>query len=133
MATEVLNAVSPWMGKLLWVDSPRSGKSKKGNDWKSVDFVLDYTDPQGNNDLKILFSVFGAEKVDKILSAKTGDTVKVLWRPSAREYNGKWYCKFDAYDVTVYEEKKQTDLPKSAPSFTAKQEEDLPDDQGFPF
>lgn len=129
MATEVLNAVSPWMGKLLWVDSPRSGKSKKGNEWKSVDFVLDYTDPQGNSDLKILFSVFGAEKVDKILSANIGDTVKVLWKPDAHEYNGRWYSKFDAYDITVYEEKKQTRLPESAPAYERKAE----DDPGFPF
>ena len=119
MATEVLNAVSPWMGKLLWVDSPRSGKSKKGNEWKSVDFALDYKDPQGN-DCKILFSVFGAEKVDKILSAKIGDTVKVLWRPDAHEYNGRWYCKFDAYDIMVYEQK-ETALPQSAPVFPERQ------------
>ena len=113
MAKEVLNAVSPWMGQLLWVDTPRSGKSKKGNDWKSVDFALDYKDPQGN-DCKILFSAFGAEKVDKILDARIGDTVKVLWRPVAREYNGKWFAKFDAYDITVFAEdrsSKDDDMP----------------------
>jgi len=131
MATEVLNAVSPWMGRLLWVDSPRSGKSKKGNDWKSVDFALDYKDPQGN-DCKILFSLFGAEKVDKILSAKIGDAVKVMWRPSAREYNGKWYAKFDAYEVSVMDERKQTELPSSAPAY-APQAQAPADDPGFPF
>jgi len=118
MATEALNAVSPWMGELEWVADPRSGKSKKGNDWKSVDFVLKYKDSQGNEG-HILFNVFGAEKVDKILSAPLGTIVKVMWRPDAHEYNGKWYGKLDAYDVSVQAEKKeerrQAITPKEAP------------------
>ena len=100
MATEALNAVSPWMGELEWVGDPRTGTSKKGNEWKSVDFVLKYADPQGNEG-HILFSAFGAEKVDKILSAPIGTTLKVMWRPDAREYNGKWFGKLDVYDVSV--------------------------------
>ena len=129
MAKEVLNAVSPWVGKLLWVDNPRSGKSKKGNEWKSVEFALEYKDPQGN-DCKILFSTFGAEKVDRILSAKIGEMLKVLWRPSAREYNGRWFSKFDAYDITFYQEvnpgQKQTELPDNAPLFGNEGGEDYP-------
>ena len=123
MATEALNAVSPWMGELEWVADPRSGKSKKGNDWKSVDFVLKYKDPQGN-DGHILFNVFGAEKVDKILSSPIGTMVKVMWRPDAHEYNGKWFGKLDAYDVTISESgQPQTTEPEPP--------EDMPADDAF--
>ena len=120
MATEALNAVSPWMGELEWVGDPRTGTSKKGNEWKSVDFVLKYADPQGNEG-KILFSAFGSEKVDKILSAPLGTMVKVMWRPEAREYNGKWFGKLDAYDVSIAAAKK-------AEGNRQEPEEDLPPD-----
>ena len=115
MATEVLNAVSPWMGELAWVGDPRTGTSKKGNDWKSVDFVLKYKDRQGN-DGNILFSVFGAEKVDMILSTPIGATVKVMWRPEAREYNGKWFGKLDVYDVSVSGNRPQQQTTATAPA-----------------
>ena len=128
--TEIVNAVSPWTGRLLWVDVPRSGKSKKGNDWKSVDFVMEYKDPQGN-DGKILFNVFGEENVEKVVSAKPGTMLKVLWRPSAREYKGKWFAKFDAYDITVYyADNRQTRLPEGSPSYGPQAPAD---DPGFPF
>jgi len=117
------NSVSPWEGELEWVADPRSGKSKKGNDWKSVDFVLKYKDPQGNEG-HILFNVFGAEKVDKILSSPIGTMVKVMWRPDAHEYNGKWFGKLDAYDVTISEGgRPQTTEPEPP--------EDMPADDAF--
>ena len=124
MATEALNVVSPWMGELEWVGDPRTGTSKKGNEWKSVDFVLKYKDPQGN-DGKILFSAFGSEKVDKIVSSPLGTMVKVMWRPVAHEYNGKWFGKLDVYDVAVNGEKRQ----QAAPPADEPKEQD-PD---FPF
>lgn len=115
------NSVSPWEGTIAWVDNPRTGKSKKGAEWKSVDFAVKYTDAQ-NQERHIVFNAFGAEKVDKILSAPIGTTVRVAWFPNSREYNGKWWTKLDAYDITVFEEKdvrpKTTELPKDAPQFT---------------
>ena len=137
------NETAPWMGELAWVGDPRTGTSKKGNEWKSVDFVLKYKDPQGN-DGNILFSVFGAEKVDKILSTPIGAMVKVMWRPEAREYNGKWFGKRNVYDVsetgdrpqpqTTAPAPEQTELPKSAPAYkptTTNAEAD--DDGDLPF
>lgn len=131
------NKVAPWEGALEWVGDPRTGTSKKGRTWSSVDFVLKYTDDQ-DNERHIMFSAFGSDKVDTILSAKVGTTVRVQWRPDAHEYNGRWFCKFDAFDVTIVgaekEEPKQTEMPKDAPLFkeqddpapaTNEQEEDI--------
>jgi len=109
-----VNEVSPWEGKLIWVAEPKSGTSKNGNEWKSIEFVLEYKDWQGY-DSKILFSAFGAEKVDKITSTPLGTTLKVQWRPESREYNGRWYNKFDAYDITV--------VSREAPVPTTKDED----------
>ena len=136
-STEVLNAVSPWMGRIVWVGEPRTGKSKKGNEWKSVDFTLIYTDVQGQEQ-NITFSMFGSEKVEAIQKAGVGAMVKVLWRPDSHEYNGKWYSKFDAYDVTVMEEKKEepkraTIFPPSAPAYEPKPEEEKSGDVDLPF
>ena len=136
-STEVLNAVSPWMGRIVWIGEPRTGKTKKGNEWKSVDFTLKYTDVQGQEQ-NITFSLFGAEKVDTIQEAGIGAMVKVLWRPDSHEYKGKWYSKFDAYDVTVVGEKKEepkqaTVLPPSAPAYTPQQSAPEAPDADLPF
>ena len=125
-STEVLNAVSPWLGRIVWVGEPRTGKSKKGNEWKSVDFTLTYKDVQ-DQDQNITFSLFGSEKVEAIQKAGIGAMVKVMWRPDSHEYQGKWYSKFDAYDVTVMDEKKEeqkraTIFPPSAPAYEPKDE-----------
>ena len=119
-----VNKVAPWEGKLVWVDNPRSGVSKKGTEWKSVDFTLKYKDDQ-NNVRHITFNTFGAERVDKILSAPIGTKLRVAWKPDSREYNGKWWQKLDAYDITVLDENKVADAPSVDNSETAE-DGDLP-------
>ena len=140
-----VNKVAPWEGRLEWIDNPRTGTSKKGRAWTSVDFVLKFVDDQ-DNERFILFNVFGDEKVNTILSCKLGTKIRVAWRPDAREYNGRWFGKMEAYDITVIEEEseekkeepkaKQTSLPLDAPVYTPKQEEPAPQeptDADLPF
>ena len=118
------NKVSPWEGKLVWVDNPRSGMSKKGTEWKSVDFTLKYKDEQ-NNDRHITFNTFGLDRVEKILSAPSGSMIRVAWKPESREYNGKWWQKLDAYDITVLGENKDAEAQASDNAETAE-DGDLP-------
>lgn len=115
-----VNRIAPWEGRLEWIDNPRTGTSKKGNKWTSVDFVLKYVDEQ-NNEKFILFNVFGDEKVNTVFSCKPGTKLRVIWKPDAHEYNGRWFGKLEAIDVTVVEEEKKTTLPPSAPAYTPKQ------------
>ena len=114
------NKVAQFQGELVWVDNLRSGKTKTGRDWSSIDFVLKYTDEQ-DNERHIMFNVFGNEKVNTIYSAKLGSTIRVAWNPVAREYNGKWFSKNDAYDITVLdtnvEEPKPQTPQNTAPLF----------------
>lgn len=119
-----VNKVAPWEGELEWADNPRSGVSKKGTEWKSVDFTLKYKDDQ-NNDRHITFNTFGAERVDKILSAPIGSRLRVSWKPESREYNGKWWQKLDAYDIAVLDENKVADVPPVDNTETAE-DGDLP-------
>ena len=122
------NKVAPWEGELIWVDNPRSGKTKKGSEWKSVDFTLKYEDEQGN-ERHITFNSFGVERVDKILSAPLHSTLRVVWKPESREYNGKWWVKLDAFDIIVFdgkEDKKGTELPANSPEFKQDDDDDLP-------
>lgn len=119
-----VNKVSPWEGELVWVDNPRSGKTKKGTDWKSVDFTLKFKDDQGN-ERHITFNTFGLERVDKVLSAPLGSKLRVAWKPESREYNGKWWQKLDAYDITVIEAD-NVDAANAGNDSDAAEDGDLP-------
>lgn len=131
-----INTVSTWEGRLVWVGTPRSGKSKSGREWKSVDFTLKYKDSQ-DQDRHITLNAFGVDRVDKILSAQIDTKVRVEWRPDSHEFNGKWYSKLEAYDVVVLdaekEEPKRTELPKEAPLFKQGTEEETGTNVDLPF
>jgi len=128
------NKVAPWEGRLEWVGEPRTGKTKKGNDWTSVDFVLKYTDEQ-DYERHVMFNVFGDEKVNTIIACEIGTKIRVDWRPDAREYNGRWFGKNEVYGITVIEdeEKKGTELPPQAPSYVPQNTEDSVSDGDLPW
>ena len=119
-----VNKVAPWEGELVWVDNPRTGKTKKGSDWKSVDFTLKFKDDQ-SNERHITFNTFGLERVNKVLSAPLGSKLRVAWKPESREYNGKWWQKLDAYDITVIEAD-NVDAANAGNDSDATEDGDLP-------
>lgn len=97
----VVNAIAPWEGKIAWVGTPSGGVSQQtGEEWKSVEFVLAYTDSK-LQERHIHLSAFGVDKVNRILSVPLGTTVRVTFSPTAREYNGKWYGKNEVYGITI--------------------------------
>ena len=97
------NAVAPWEGRLFWVGTPNGGRNRNGEEWKSVDFALEYQDHQ-MQEQRIVFSVFGVEKVDRLLNIPIGTEIRVTRTPDAREYNGKWFPKFNALGFRVLED-----------------------------
>ena len=99
MEQSVLNAVSPFEGKLHWVGQPTAGQSQStGNPWKRVDFTICYVDSQLQNRY-VTFSLSGVEKVDRLLQIPLGSVIRVTWRPSGNEYQGKWYPKVEALGI----------------------------------
>lgn len=112
------NAVAPWVGELDWVGEPNSGKTQNGKEWKSVDFTLKYQDSQMNEKF-IVFSAFGVDKVDKLLSLPAGTTLKVAWWPEANfaRNNGKWYPKLSAISINVVTGQQPKTEKVAAPNF----------------
>ena len=122
----VVNAVAPWEGQLVWVGTPNGGFSQQtGQEWKSVDFALKYIDMR-LQEKHIVFSAFGLDIVNRILSFPIGTHVRVTWSPDARmaqQQDGsvKWYGKFSAFGVTNIQQTQQ-----AAPQPTAQ-----PTPQGY--
>lgn len=96
----VVNAIAPWEGKLTWVGTPNGGFTQNGEEWKSVDFVLTYIDGK-MQERKIFLSAFGLDKVNKIFSVPLGTTIRVVFQPTAREYNEKWFGKNEVFGITI--------------------------------
>ena len=137
-----INETTPFEGQLVWVGEPRSGHTRNGDEWRSVEFVLKYITATGKED-HIMFNAFGIEKVNTVLATEIGAKLRVTYSPSAREYNGKWFGKNNVWGVYDPDKKEeapantapapntQTVLPPSSPSYQPQEtnengDEDLP-------
>lgn len=126
------NKVAPWEGRLVWVGTPRTGKSRNGNDWTSVDFVIEYTDEQGK-ERHVMFNLFGNEKVNQLFTYPVGTKLRVKWSPEARESNGRWWSQNSAYEVEEVDEKNEP-APKESPAFKPNEQTAQEEPDGdFPF
>lgn len=137
----VVNAVAPWEGQLIWVGTPNGGFSQQtGQEWKSVEFALKYTDMR-LQEKQIVFSAFGLELTNRILSIPLGTTVRVTWSPEARpvqQQDGsvKWYGKLSAFGVTAQQSAQPAPQPMQAgaqqPQYQGQYAPKPAYQQGFP-
>ena len=75
----------------------KTGKTKDGSEWKSVDFLAETMERYPK---KILFALFGKDKVENLLKdVHAGDDVTVSFDVKAREYKGRWYNEVNAWRV----------------------------------
>ncbi len=81
-------------GKIIAVLPERSGTSARG-EWKAQEYVLETMDQYPR---KMVFEVFGEERI-KRFNIQMGQDVKVFFDIDAREYQGRWFNSFRAYDV----------------------------------
>ena len=130
----VVNAIVPWEGKLVWVGTPNGGFSQNGEEWKSVDFVLSYTDGK-LQERNICLNAFGTEKVNRLLSTPLGTLLRVTFQPTARQYNDKWFGKNEVFGISVIQPQAQppvqqapqyppqygTQMPQQAPAYPPAQ------------
>ena len=121
-----INAVAPWQGTLEWGGEVRSGQGTKGT-WKSVDFCLKYTDHQ-MAEKYIVFSAFGEDKVDKLLSLAIGTELKVVWWPEANQSrNGMYYGKNSVLSIGLAQpEAKSADTKIRRPDFPQQSSGPIP-------
>ena len=82
-------------GKIIVVHEAMSGTSKAGNPWMKQEYVLEVP---GQYPRRCAFTVFSEDRI-KQLNIQNGEDLTVQFDIDAREYNGRWYNDFRAYNV----------------------------------
>ena len=83
-------------GRIIAVLEAKSGTSSKtGNPWMMQGYVIEVT---GQYPRRCAFTVFGEDKI-KQLNIQNGEDLTIQFDIDAREYNGRWYNDFRAYNV----------------------------------
>ena len=83
-------------GRIIAVLEAKSGTSSKtGNPWMMQGYVIEVP---GQYPRRCMFSVFGEDRI-KQLNIQNGEDLTVQFDIDAREYNGRWYNDFRAYNV----------------------------------
>lgn len=72
----------------------RSGTSQRGNQWRSITYVLE---TQEQYPKKLAFDVTN-DKIDQ-LNIQVGEFLTVQFDINAREYNGRWFNSVNAWNV----------------------------------
>lgn len=81
-------------GKIIVVLPERSGTSQRGNQWRSISYVLE---TQEQYPKKLAFDVIN-DKIDQ-LNIQLGEILTVQFDINAREYNGRWFNSVNAWNV----------------------------------
>ena len=81
-------------GKIIVVLPERSGVSQRGNQWRSISYVLK---TQEQYPKKLAFDVTN-DKIDQ-LNIQLGEILTVQFDINAREYNGRWFNSVNAWNV----------------------------------
>lgn len=72
----------------------RSGTSQRGNQWRSISYVLE---TQEQYPKKLAFDVTN-DKINQ-LNIQLGEILTVQFDINAREYNGRWFNSVNAWNV----------------------------------
>lgn len=88
-----------------------SGVSKAGNEWTKVMVVLELRGYEDNTYLQA-FTAFG-DKAILCGHYEPGQKVEIVWKMSAREWQGKYYTDIDLVDIRPQEEQTKT-IPVSS-------------------
>ncbi len=83
-------------GKIITKLPVQNGTSARGP-WSKQEFVIEYQD--GNYPTQICMNVWGEDKVKDLEKFQAGETVKVSFNLSSREYNGRWYSDIRAWRI----------------------------------
>ena len=81
-------------GKIIVVLPERNGVSQRGNQWRSISYVLE---TQEQYPKKLAFDVTN-DKIDQ-LNIQFGEILTVQFDINAREYNGRWFNSINAWNV----------------------------------
>jgi hypothetical protein len=83
-------------GRIIVVQEAKSGTSSKtGNAWMMQEYVIEVP---GQYPRHCAFTVFGEDRIRQ-LNIQNGEDLTVQFDIDAREYNGRWFNDFRAYNV----------------------------------
>ena len=127
-------------GKIIAVLEAKSGTSSKtGNPWMMRGYVIEVP---GQYPRHCAFIVFGEDRI-KQLNIQNGEDLTVQFDIDAREYNGRWYNDFRAYNVIRDQQIPQSiqpiqlqpisDLPFEAPTSDVEDPFKMDDGSELPF
>jgi hypothetical protein len=91
-------------GRLVEIFPVKSGTSKAGKDWKSVDFMLE---SEGQYPKQAAFNLYG-DKIDYITKYSIGTLLDVKFSLESKLYNGNVFTKASAYAVSPVQSETQT-------------------------
>lgn len=127
-------------GKIIRKLNVQSGVSARGN-WSKQEFIIEYQ--EGNFPSQACFNVWGEDKVKDLERFQIGDSVKVSFNISSREYNGRWYTDLRAWRLDSAGEAASAAAQAPAPApaqpaaqpaqTQAPQAADSQDDDDLPF
>ena len=127
-------------GRIIAVlEAKRGTSSKTGNPWMMQGYVIEVP---GQYPRRFAFTVFGEDKI-KQLNIQNGEDLTIQFDIDAREYNGRWYNDFRAYNVIRGQQIPQpiqsiqmqpfSDLPFDAPTSDVEDPFKMDDGSELPF
>lgn len=127
-------------GRIIAILEAKSGTSSKtGNTWMMQEYVIEVP---GQYPRHCAFTVFGEDRI-KQLNIQMGEDLTVQFDIDARDYKGRWYNDFRAYNVIRGQQIPQpiqsiqmqpfSDLPFDAPTSDAEDPFKMDDGSELPF
>jgi hypothetical protein len=127
-------------GRIIAILEAKSGTSSKtGNTWMMQEYVIEVP---GQYPRHCAFTVFGEDRI-KQLNIQMGEDLTVQFDIDARDYNGRWYNDFRAYNVIRGQQIPQpiqsiqmqpfSDLPFDAPTSDVEDPFKMDDGSELPF
>ncbi len=83
-------------GNVVVVCPQRSGTSKAGNEFTTMDFVVEIP---GKYPSRVCLNIFGADKIQQ-LNPQVGEAVTVDFDIDAHEWQGRWFNSLKAWNIT---------------------------------
>lgn len=100
-------------GKIIRKLNVQTGVSQRGN-WSKQEFIIEYQ--EGSYPSQACFNVWGEDKVKDLERFQIGDSVKVSFNVSSREYNGRWYTDLRAWRIDAAGSQPVSALQTAAPA-----------------
>ena len=127
-------------GRIIAILEAKSGTSSKtGNTWMMQEYVIEVP---GQYPRHCAFTVFGEDRI-KQLNIQMGEDLTVQFDIDARDYKGRWYNDFRAYNVIRGQQIPQpiqsiqtqpfSDLPFDAPTSDVEDPFKMDDGSELPF